>query len=157
MTQLQIRHATFHDTPAIAAVLKQVFMEYQGVLTPAALVATTPTPDQIAQRLVDGPIWVAVLNQQIVGTVSAIPKTEGVYIRSMAILPAARGQGIGRLLLAQIENFAHIIQYPRLFLSTASFLNRAVALYEKAGFERSDDGPTELYGTPIFSMAKSLN
>jgi hypothetical protein len=41
-------------------------------------------------------------------------------------------------------------------LGTTPFLSRAIRLYENLGFKRSDDGPLDLYGTPLFSMIKSL-
>jgi GNAT superfamily N-acetyltransferase len=41
-----------------------------------------------------------------VGTVSVVPKGLSLYIRGMAVLPLARGQQIGELLLTHIEKFA---------------------------------------------------
>ncbi len=33
---------------------------------------------------------------------------------------------------------------------------RAIALYERYGFRRTDDGPSALFGTPLFTMVKTL-
>jgi hypothetical protein len=41
-------------------------------------------------------------------------------------------------------------------LSTTPFLAFAIALYERFGFRRSDAGPRELFGTPLFTMTKDL-
>ncbi|MBC7909661.1 MAG: GNAT family N-acetyltransferase, partial [Pyrinomonadaceae bacterium] len=81
---------------------------------------------------------------------------EALYIRGMAALPLARGQGIGELLLKHVESFAREHGHERLTLSTTPFLDRAIRLYERAGFLRSDDGPHDLFGTPLFTMAKVL-
>lgn len=35
-------------------------------------------------------------------------------------------------------------------------LSRAIALYERLGFVRTDAGPHDLYGTPLFTMEKML-
>ena len=152
----QIRLATPDDVAAIARVLHQAFVESEALYTPEALAATTPPADLIRQRLAEGPTWVAVRDAAIVGTVSAVLKGEGLYVRSMAILPTQRGNGLGQLLLQEVEAFAHAHQTTRLFLSTTPFLARAIRLYEQFGFQRSNDGPPELFGTPLFTMAKPL-
>jgi len=71
-----------------------------------------------------------------VGTVSAVVKGESVYVRGMAVLPAARGTGAGSELLKQVEEWADGKGCTRLFLSTTPFLAAAIRLYEKAGFRR---------------------
>jgi len=74
----------------------------------------------------------------------------------MAVVPAARGQSVGELLLRQVESYATERGYARLVLSTTPFLHRAIRLYEKFGFTRNGDGPHELAGTPLFTMEKIL-
>ena len=44
-----------------------------------------------------------------------------------------------------------------MFLSTTPFLESAIRLYEKFGFQRTSDGPLDLFGTPLFTMQKSLS
>jgi ribosomal protein S18 acetylase RimI-like enzyme len=155
---IEIRIATAHEAPQIAAVLLAAFEEYRSAYTPAAFAATTPTSDEIQRRIRmnEGPVWVAVLHGVIVGTVSAVPKGESVYVRSMAALPSARGQGIGERLLRALESFAFAYGARRLFLSTTPFLASAIRLYEHLGFRTTAEGPHELFGTPLVTMAKTL-
>ena len=75
----------------------------------------------------------------------------------MAVLPTARGQGVGELLFRHVESFASAQGHKRLFLSTAPFLARAIRRYENLGFQRSSEGPHDLFGTPLFTMLKSLS
>ena len=153
---VHIRLATSDDVRQIATVLYESFIEYKSSYTAEGFAATTPTADEIQSRLEEGPVWVALHDGAIVGTVSAVDKGEALYIRGMAILPTARGQRIGELLLNQIESFASLHGYKRLVLSTTPFLTRAIRLYERAGFSRSSEGPHDLSGTPLFTMVKSL-
>ena len=153
---MEVRIAIPNDSALIASVLYDSFVEYASFYTPEAFAATTPPHNLIRARLNEGPVWVAVQNTSIVGTVSAVPKSEGLYVRSMAVLPAARGQRIGRLLLQAIEDFARARGYRRLFLSTTPFLLRAIRLYEHFDFRRSDEGANDLFGTPLFTMVKTL-
>jgi GNAT superfamily N-acetyltransferase len=155
-TQAHARLASIDEAAAIAAVLREAFAEYEPLYTAAAFAVTTPTTDRIRARWNEGPVWVVSHEGQVVGTIAAVPNDHGLYLRSMAIRPAARGYGLGRLLLKQVETFA--IQYAsrRIFLSTTPFLYGAIRLYERFGFVRTSDGPHELHGTPLFSMEKPI-
>ena len=153
---IQIRLADLDDASSIASVLREAFVEYEPAYTPEGLAATTPTAERIRARWHEGLVWVALLDGAIVGTVAAVPKGETLYVRSMAILPAARGQGIGELLLREVEAFASAHGHGRLLLSTTPFLARAIRLYERFGFERSNEGPHDLFGTPLFAMVKYI-
>lgn len=151
---IQIRSAVTDDAPAIASVLYDSFIEYKSSYTPEGFAATTPTADQLQSRILEGPVWVVLLDQVIVGTVAVVPKRESLYIRGMAVLPSARGLKIGELLLAHIESFAFARGFKRLFLSTTPFLSSAIRLYERFGFRQTSDGPHDLFGTPLFTMEK---
>lgn len=153
---LRINPATIDQAPSIAAVLRQAFLEYEPLYTPQGFAATTPTAEQIEDRWEEGPVWVAMQDEAVVGTVAVVPKGESLYVRSMAIVQAARGQGVGKLLLEEAERFARENGFQRMFLSTTPFLDRAIRLYEHFGFRRTEAGPHELHGTPLFTMEKVL-
>jgi ribosomal protein S18 acetylase RimI-like enzyme len=153
---IQIRLATSEDASDIAAVLHNSFVEYKSRYTVEGFAATVLTPDQIQVRLNEGPVWIALKNQDILGTVSAVAKGNTLYIRGMAVDPTVRGKGIGHKLLECAEEFALKNGFKLLLLSTTPFLTRAIQLYEKHGFSRSSDGPTDLFGTPLFTMFKPL-
>src|SRR5262245_45133805 len=153
---IYIRLAKARDAEAIASVLYEAFAPYRSLYTIAAFSATTPRSDLIQQRMHEGPVWVAVQRGTIVGTVSTIPQGTALYIRSMAVRPAAQGQRVGELLIQQIERFAHAHGYTRLWLSSTPFLTHALRLYERVGFRRANHGPHELCGTPLVTLVKPL-
>jgi len=104
----------------------------------------------------EGPIWTAIEDETVVGAVSGVPVGNALLVRSLAVLPSSRGQGSGKLLLDQVENYAYENGYTRLVLSTTPFLTPAIRLYEQFGFRRSSEGPSDRLGTPIFTMVKEL-
>jgi GNAT superfamily N-acetyltransferase len=75
-------------------------------------------------------------------------------MRSMAVRPAAQGQGIGALLLQTVERAAMAQGHRQLGLSTTPFLHAAIALYERQGFRRT--GEADLFGTPLIVMVKTI-
>ncbi|MDH7478660.1 MAG: GNAT family N-acetyltransferase, partial [Syntrophomonadaceae bacterium] len=154
---VQVRQAVIGEASAIAEVLHRAFVEYEPLYTREAFLATTPSADQLRQRWDEGPVWVAVQDNRVVGTLSAVPRGEALYLRSMALLPSARGYGIGRVLLQQAEQFAAGQGFRLVFLCTTPFLTRAIRLYKKLGFRGRPEGPPDLFGTPLLSMEKSLS
>jgi GNAT superfamily N-acetyltransferase len=144
------------DAAQIAAVMHESFVEYKSSYTDEAFSATAPAPEQIQRRMTEGPVWVALQEGALVGTVAGVERNDGLYIRGMAVAPAARGRGIGEVLLNHLERFAAARGHKRLILSTTPFLDRAICLYERFGFARSAEGPQDLYGTPLFTMVKNL-
>lgn len=75
--EVLIRNAGIDESSSIASVLWQAFIEYESLYTPAGFAATTPSADQIRERWNEGPVWVAVQNGDIVGTVAVVPKGSG--------------------------------------------------------------------------------
>jgi ribosomal protein S18 acetylase RimI-like enzyme len=155
--QPRVRLAIINEASIISLVLREAFAEHEPLYTSEAFIITTPTLEQILNRWHEGPVWIAQDAGQIVGTISAVPKDQALYIRSMAIQPKARGKGLGQILLEQVENFARQHGFKRMLLSTTPFLYRAIGLYEQFGFVRIDEGPHELHRTPLFTMEKPIH
>ena len=153
---IEIRAAELCDAEAICSLLADSFSEYRPLYTSEGYAATVITTEQVADRIREGPVWVAVSEETVVGTVSVVARSGSLYVRGMGVRPAARGQRIGESLLAEVEKFADAGKFRRLFLSTTPFLDRAIRLYERLGFQRIDGGPLDLYGTPLFTMEKFL-
>ena len=153
---IEVRVADPADAEAIAALLYTSFLSYRQRYTEAAFAATTPAQAQIAARMSEGPVWIAIQDGEMLGSVSAVPRGSSLYVRGMAVLPGARGRRIAERLLRQVEDFATASGFERLCLSTTPFLSEAIRLYERSGFERSDEGPHDLCGTPLFTMQKPV-
>jgi GNAT superfamily N-acetyltransferase len=152
----QIRMAVPDEALSIVSLLARSFAEYESSYTPEAFAATISTSDRIRDRINEGPVWVALRNDVLVGTLSAVARGEALYLRGMAVDPGARGDGIGRELLECAETYATRNGCERLSLSTTPFLKSAIRLYEMYGFSRSNEKPHDLFGTPLFTMVKHL-
>lgn len=151
-----IRLAIQEEAEKIAGLLRESFKEFESHYTKEGFAATTPEGNEIALRMKEGPVWVACDRNEIVGTVSTVPKGDALYIRSMAVSPRVRKKGIGLSLLRHVEIFSRSRGFDRLILSSTPFLLTAIRLYEKFGFHRVHHGPDHLFGTPLFTMEKTL-
>jgi GNAT superfamily N-acetyltransferase len=155
-TNIKIRDAKPHDAPAVAQILHDSFVEVRTLYTEGGFAATTPNAPQVLLRMQEGPVWVASGDHALIGTVAAVVKGEFVYIRGMAVLPSSRGGGAGVALLRHAEEWAANRGHRHLLLSTTPFLVSAIRLYERAGFARTGAAPHDLFGTPLFTMAKNI-
>ncbi len=62
-------------------------------------------------------------------------------LKRMYVVPAARGQGIGREILRALEAHARTFGYRRLVLETGKRQPEAVALYKKSGYRPTPNYP----------------
>ena len=106
----------------------------------------------------DYPMYVACLDGQPVGF--ALVNRRGVvgspYLATLAVDPAHRGQGIGTLLVAHVEDvFRH--EAVHLFLCVSSFNPRALALYRRLGYTQVGELPDYfIRGASEYLMHKRL-
>lgn len=152
-----LRGAEAADAAAIARLLERSFARHRHDYTDAGWAATVPGDDGVLMRLREGPIWVAERDAEVVGTVSAVERSPGVYLRGMAVLPAARGAGVGARLVHRVTAWARARRQRIVWLSTTPFLHAAIRLYEREGFSRAALGPDDLAGVPLFAMMLRLD
>jgi GNAT superfamily N-acetyltransferase len=69
------------------------------------------------------------------GGVARFDETCG-ELKRMYVVPYARGRGVGRLVLDELERHARELGYAALALETGDRQEAALALYERAGFVR---------------------
>jgi ribosomal protein S18 acetylase RimI-like enzyme len=157
MTDMTIRRAVAEDAWAIACLLHDCFAEFRPLYTSGGFEATAIGAEEVQVRMTEGPVWIALCEDSICGTVAAVARGGALYIRGMGVLPSFRGKGAGEDLLKQAEAFAIEHDLETLLLTTIPFLDSAIRLYERFGFCRTTDGSSDLFGTPLFTMAKRLS
>jgi N-acetylglutamate synthase-like GNAT family acetyltransferase len=156
-SKVTVRLAVHSDATEISRILLEAFSVYRRFYTEAAFEQVTPTSNLIKGRLEEGPIWVAELDDEIVGTVSVIKEPEGLYVRSMAVSPEKQERGIGHKLLETVDEFAAGTDDERIFLYTTYFVPGAKEMYEKHGYKWvRDTTADEWYGTPGLEMDKRI-
>ena len=154
---VEVRTAAPTDASAVSAVLREAFGVYRDQYTADALAVVTPAVSEIERRFEEGPQWVALIDNKVVGTVSVTVEDGDLYVRSMAVAPDAQGRGVGHKLLDAIDVYAARTRFVRIFLYTTYFSAGAKELYEKHGYTWVRDTPAEeWYGVPGLEMEKFL-
>ncbi|HYR63951.1 MAG TPA: GNAT family N-acetyltransferase [Actinomycetota bacterium] len=136
----------------------RAFREYRPLVTPAFVEVYEEDIRDVGRHLPHASVLVADLGGRIAGTITLLPDGSGSgvhgfpvpwpVLRMLAVDPAARGQGIGRLLVAACLERARALGAPVLGLHTAPFMAAARALYEALGFERVPEFDVASPGSP---------
>ena len=156
--EVDIRRAVPGDEEAIASLIYEAFAPFESEYTPGAFEYTTPKFEEVGARFEEGPMWIAELDGQPVGTVSGMPDGERFYIRSMAIKPSTQRGGIGQKLLDVLERHAREAGFAKLYLYTTFVLPGARRLYEKNAFYvLRETPPEEWFDMGGLEMEKELN
>ena len=146
MNNVMIRLAELKDAPAVACLLFDAFAEYRPLYTDGGFTATAISAEEVATRMREGPVWVALCENVVVGTISVVRKGNSLYVRGMAVHPQARGRRIAERLLTQIEDYAATHSLERLFLSTTPFLDRAISSVREGRFSAYCRRPSWIAG-----------
>lgn len=150
VNEIVIREATEQDRETIQTLLVDAYQQYDVTLPPERW-------EQYRQNIAasvdgDGPKLrlVAVYNNEIVGSVLLFLSSEAAYgapeldinspiLRLLAVLPKARGLGVGTKLIKEVAKRSLALGASTLHLHTSDMMSAAVKLYESLGFERAFD------------------
>lgn len=84
----------------------------------------------------DGYIWLALVNDEVVGTAALIREHDGVYeLAKMSVADAWQGKGISKLLIETCLQKAKELNAKKVQLFSNHQLKAALGLYEQYGFE----------------------
>lgn len=155
MQDIKIRTARY-DEPAVVALLVDVMAELAGRYGGSG----DDTPVDPADFLPpDGAFFVACYTsdeERLIGCAGWRKHGDDAELKRMFTADAARGRGLGRRLLATIEESAREAGCKRVILETGDRQPEAVGLYESAGYARIDDFGYYAGHEGVLSFAKVL-
>jgi len=130
---IDVRLARTEDAPAILAVIRGAFAQYDDILEPPSG-AMSETVETVAARLGDEICLVACAATTPVGCVFYKEIGEAIYFSRLAVLPERRGQGLARRLIAEIEAAACAAGAAAVTLGVRIALPGNVALFAALGY-----------------------
>ncbi len=151
-----LRRATASDAPVILELLRRAFQEYDGVLDPPSGVHKE-TLDSVREKMEMGAWTLAFEHETPVGCVWHETRGECVYLGRLAVLPEARGRGIGRALMDEVETQARAEKIYRVQLGVRAALPELRATYERRGYRVTAAQAHAGYREPTyFTLEKEL-
>jgi GNAT superfamily N-acetyltransferase len=152
VAEIKIRRADMSE-PVVRVLLAEVLDELSrryggsGDDTPIADDDFTPP---------NGAFFVADDGERLIGCAGWRRHGDDAELKRMFTAEAARGRGLGRRMLTTIEESARAAGCHRLILETGDRQPEAIALYEKAGYERIADFGYYQDEPGVLSFAKTL-
>jgi GNAT superfamily N-acetyltransferase len=153
MSQISVRPGLEEDIELARRVLRAAYTEYEAAFPAANWAPYLNDILDLEGRASASQLLVAEQDGQIVGCVSLFPPgakasypsdafsehwpPEWAAFRLLAVDPAARGQGVGRLLTEACIERARDARAPAVGLHTTEPMKVARAMYERMGFERA--------------------
>lgn len=157
LPEVKTRLAIPGDEAIIASLIFEAFLPFRDQYTPDAFDYTAASAERISDRFAEGPMWLAYIDGEAVGTVSGLAEEERFYIRSMAVKPSAQGKQVGQKLLDVLESHSREAGFEKLYLYTTFVLPGARPLYEKNGFYVvRETTPEEWFDMGGLEMEKKL-
>jgi RimJ/RimL family protein N-acetyltransferase len=141
---VQVREATPDDAAAIIDLFKAIYAETNFMLLEPG--EWNPTVDEYARRIEQnaksrsGVSVIAEAEGKLIGVAASnrgsVKRNRHSSYVVMGVVKAWTGRGVGRALLGALEAWARANGLHRLELTVQVHNHRAIALYEKCGFER---------------------
>ncbi len=127
---MDIRLAESDDADKLANIVQRAYEGY------VARIGRRPAPmdDDYATRIREGQVSVAVLKDEVVGLIVAVPEVDHLLIDNVAVEPSHHGQGVGRALSQHAERIAAAAGLPELRLYTNAAMVENLALYPRLGY-----------------------
>jgi ribosomal protein S18 acetylase RimI-like enzyme len=169
-----VREADEADLDSVVSVLYAANSQFASVLPKAFYRAYMGNVLDVRSRLRDSRLLVAEHEGRVAGTITLYPDAsrEGwgwparwAGIRAVAVIPSARGHGIGRRLTQECIRLARADGAQAVCLHTAAFMEAAVGMYEGLGFRRRPEYDrvadamfaANASGNPIMALAYCLD
>jgi putative acetyltransferase len=146
-----IRLISRADDAAVAAVIRSVLPEFTASTRGCAIADAEVDAMSQAYCAPRSAYFVVEAGGEVVGGAGVAPLTGGQFemceLRKMYFLHAARGHGVGALLLRHCLRVARGFGYQICYLETLSGMDAALHLYARAGFRplREPQGATGHY------------
>lgn len=148
--QLELRDATAAEQAAIQELTLVAYAEYATIMAPRAWAGLHQAALAALNSSVPAERIVAVQHERLVGSVLLYPSAANAYdstlanaswpeLRLLAVLPTARGQGVGRALMQECARRARRSGADALGLHTSQSMQAAIRMYERMGFVRAPE------------------
>ena len=132
MSKWKIRPATVQDAPALAECIEAAYSVYASRITDLPAVSEGIS-DDIANQIV----WVAEINETIVGGIILFPKQGFLILTNVAVHPESSGLGLGRALIELADRVCLELGLNEIRLSTHVDIPENVRLYKHLGWQET--------------------
>ncbi|SRR5713226_1535287 len=130
---LVLREATQADVATIVNLIREAFEEYRGRLDPPSG-AHEESEEKIRLKMASAQVVLVLVEGVAIGCVFYERESDYLHFHRLAVLPAERGRGLGRILIDYVENRARALNLAGVRLGVRLALERLRAYYDRLGY-----------------------
>lgn len=129
-----IRRAKPDDAPAVFSILRKAFIEYANITGQSNLEALKETVEDIKKEIDTKAVYIAVIDNEIVGTVRLDVNGDQAYLSRFAVDAGNRNIGIGKSLMSVVDKHLKEQGVKKVILHTSSKHSALMRFYYGRGF-----------------------
>ena len=133
MADWTLRTATLQDAAPLATCIEAAYARYRTCIPDLPRVS-----EGIADDIRSNLVWVAELDQAVIGGLVMVLKDAYAILANIAVDPNCKGMGVGRGLIDHAEAECRRLKKAELRLSTHVDMPENVALYEHLGWKETE-------------------
>ncbi|HXF61835.1 MAG TPA: GNAT family N-acetyltransferase [Caldilineaceae bacterium] len=153
---IKVQTATEADLPRLVQIIHAAYAEYAGRLDPPSG-AHQEDVTSLAAKLRRGGGALAWIDGVAAGSVLYEGRGDSLYLGRLAVIPAYRGYGIGRRLVAHVEEQARVGGYRAVTLGVRIALPQNLLFYRRLGYVVTQSGCHPGYREPTYyTMEKAI-
>jgi ribosomal protein S18 acetylase RimI-like enzyme len=140
-SKLEIRQASIDDAEEILKIQKEAYWKQGEIYQNFQIRPLTQTLDTLKDEFAEKTFLVALINGQVISSVRFWQQDDIVQIERISVKPEVQNQGIGMMLLLELEKYCPQARAFELFTGAKSLRN--IHVYEKLGYvvtKKKDDG-----------------
>ncbi len=140
-----IKQATLADLEAVQRCAREAYAKYLSRIgrEPAPMIA------DFASQIEAQKVHIAVCDDSMLGYIVFYPKSNCIHLENVAVFPEHAGNGIGRKLIAFVEQTALAKQYAAVELYTNEAMFENLLMYPKMGYQeierKTQDGFSRVF------------
>lgn len=132
--KLTIRRATVKDAPYIFSIIQKAFKEYSKITGQTNLEALAETVEDIEEAIKTRTVFIAVMDDNIVGTVRISIEGDQANISRFAVDCDNQNNGIGKALMNEADTYLKKMHVKKVTLHTSSKHDVLMRFYYGIGF-----------------------
>jgi GNAT superfamily N-acetyltransferase len=141
-SQIKLRPAETRDAGEVARLVAASFAQY----TPLIGKPPAPVLYDYAALVATGRVWLAVAGEELRGMIYSYLEEDGaVMLDVLAVSEAARGQGLAKRLVAQVESGARAEGARLVRVYTNAVMAGPQVLYPRLGYKETHRGESDGY------------
>jgi GNAT superfamily N-acetyltransferase len=154
-----IRTATADDVEVMRAIEVDAGERFRSIGLDVIADDDPPSPEQLRRHVADGTAWVAESDGRVAGYATASVVDGDGHLDQVSVLGSAAGRGVGRALVARVEQWTRDAGLPAVTLTTFRDVAWNGPYYERLGFTTlaEDDLGPELAAIRRFEIEAGLD